>query len=94
MAMKKFNVNCYMAAKLTDHGKDIYYHQWDELNKFHGKEVIKPTYPEVDENGYTEFQWWDFMRIFGPHMFCGADLVVKKNYVYIDEKFLENGEVE
>ena len=90
MTMKKFNVNSFMKVKLTDRGKDVYYHRWDELNKFYGKEVIKPEYPKMDEDGFSTFQWWEFMNIFGPFMENGMDIVIEKNYVYIDEKYLED----
>lgn len=56
MTMKKLNINHVIRVQLTDHGKDIFYHKDDGLNKFFGTEMIKPEYPKVDENGFTEFQ--------------------------------------
>ena len=55
--MKTFNINNIIKVKLTDCGRDIYYHQHDELNKYYGKEVIKPRYPDVDEDGLLYFNY-------------------------------------
>ena len=46
--MKKLNLNCIIKVKLTDYGKDIFYHQYDELNKASGRTIIKPHFPDVD----------------------------------------------
>ena len=29
---------------------------------------VKPKFPKEDENGYTEFQLWCFMELYGEHM--------------------------
>lgn len=53
----KINLNEFIKVKLTDLGKDIYYH-WYNINRF----------PEIDENGYTRFQLWDFIQLYGKHI--------------------------
>lgn len=76
----KINLNERIKFKLTDYGKDIYYHQFDELNEFikqHGGKPIEPTMPEVDEEGYTEMQLWCFMNIYGKHMEMGCNNVLE-----------------
>ena len=88
--MKAFNLNDIIKVKLTDRGKDIYYHQHDELNKFYGKEVLKPRYPKVDSNGFTSFQLWHFMEIYGPHMHIGMNNVIEHNDIYIEKKDLND----
>ena len=90
--MKKFNVNNFIKVQLTDRGKDIYYHKDDGVNKFYGTEMITPEYPKVDGDGFTIFQLWDFMNIYGPHMHNGMEQVIKNNNIYIDEKYLEDCE--
>ena len=87
--MKVFNINNIIKVKLTDRGKDIYYHQHDELNKYYGKEIIKPRYPDVDEDGFTRFQLWHFMEIYGPHTHIGMDNFIENNDIYIFEKDLK-----
>lgn len=64
----RLNLNDSIKVKLTEHGKDIYYHQYDRLNNAFGKQLCKPSMPKVDEDGYTTFQLWCFMELYGVHM--------------------------
>ena len=61
----KINLNAFIKVKLTEYGKDIYLHRVDEVNTYVGKIVCKPELPKVDENGYTEFQLWEFLNLYG-----------------------------
>lgn len=90
--MKKLNLNHFVKVKFTDHGKDIFYHQYDELNKImeaRGVRPLTPEYPKIDESGYSTMQLWHFMNLFGPHIFNGAPAVIKGLYIYIDERDLD-----
>ena len=64
----RINLNEPIKVKLTDWGKEIYYHQYDRINEHLGKEIHKPEFPKEDENGYTEFQLWRFMELYGRYM--------------------------
>lgn len=64
----RINLNEPIKVKLTDWGKEIYYHQYDRANQIAGREICKPKLPKEDENGYTEFQLWCFMELYGEHM--------------------------
>ena len=64
----RINLNEPIKVKLTDWGKEIYYHQYDRINQIAGREICKPKFPKEDENGYTEFQVWCFMELYGEHM--------------------------
>ena len=64
----RINLNEPIKVKLTDWGKEIYYHQYDRANQIAGREICKPKFPKEDENGYTEFQLWCFMKLYGEHM--------------------------
>ena len=64
----RINLNEPIMVKLTDWGKEIYYHQYDRVNQIAGREICKPKFPKEDENGYTEFQVWCFMELYGEHM--------------------------
>ena len=86
--MKKLNLNSIIKVKLTDHGKDIFYHQYDELNKHLGKGYIKPRFPDVDSEGYSKFLLWDFMHVYGKCMMLAAPEVIKPLNIYIDEEDL------
>ena len=64
----RINLNEPIKVKLTDWGKEIYYHRYDRVNQIAGREICKPKFPKEDENGYTEFQVWCFMELYGEHM--------------------------
>lgn len=64
----RINLNEPIKVKLTDWGKEIYYHQYDRANQIAGREICKPKFPKEDENEYTEFQLWCFMELYGEHM--------------------------
>lgn len=84
------NLNDWVKVKLTDHGKDIYYHQYDELNEksvqLHGRNVIEPSMPKVDADGYTTFQLWCLIELYGPHMHMGRPLPFDVNIVIEQKK--------
>lgn len=65
---KKINLNDIIKVKLTPLGADIFYHQYDKLNKNYGKTIIEPHLPKVDEKGYTNFQLHQFMELYGEHI--------------------------
>lgn len=64
----RLNLNETIKVKLTDLGKDIYYHKYDRINAFFGRELCKPSYPKVDDDGYTVFQLWCFIELYGEHI--------------------------
>ena len=41
-----------------------------------GKEVYKNIHLKEDENGYVEFQLWDFMQIYGSYMYMAGPTVI------------------
>jgi len=85
----RLNLNDNIKVKLTEHGKDIYYHQYDRTNAFFGKEVCKPNYPKVDEDGYTTFQLWCFMELYGVHMGMTLPNVIEPLDIVFDEPTIE-----
>lgn len=86
--MKKLNLNSIIKVKLTDYGKEIFYHQFDELNEFIGKEYFKPEFPKVDSEGYSKFLLWDFMHVYGKPMIMGAPNVIEPLNIYINDNDL------
>ena len=72
-----FNINDYVKVRLTDRGKYLYQHRFDSLNAKilrDGGEPIIPAELEYDNDGYTEFQLWHLMEIFGRHLFNGCEI--------------------
>lgn len=71
--MEKVNINNTVWVKLTDIGRDIYFHQYDELNRLARRIIMEPKYPtEID--GYFEEQLWCLFEIFGPHINMGTEM--------------------
>ena len=85
----RLNLNDNIKVKLTEHGKDIYYHQHDRTNAFLGRELCKPSYPKVDEDGYTTFQLWCFMELYGVHMGMTLPNVIEPLDIVFDEPTIE-----
>lgn len=56
-----FNINHIVRVKLTDYGKELI-----------AKDPDGPYPYTVDEDGWSEFQLWVLMDIFGRHCFCGS----------------------
>ena len=89
--MKKLNLNSTIGFRLNDRGKDIYYHKYDDLNEYivsQGGEPLERRYPDVDENGISWFQLWQFIDIFGNHMGLGKPEFWKELSIYIKEEDL------
>ncbi len=83
----EYNINNHVRVKLTDKGKDIYYHQHDEHNKRmgeYGMDPIKPSYPKINKDGYYETQMHQLMYVFGESLSMGSVLPFDSN-VYIEE---------
>ena len=69
--LQKINLNDRVKVKLTPLGAEIYYHQYDNVNKRikeNGGTELEPIMPQIDKDGYTEFQLWHFMELYGDHI--------------------------
>lgn len=73
----KINLNETIKVKLTPYGAEIYYKQFDEVNKQYGREICKPLMPRIDKDGYTEFQLWHFIELYGQHIGLGKTNVIE-----------------
>lgn len=74
------NLNDFVKVKLTDLGKDIYYHRFDKVNehiKKRGGNPITPHMPEVDLEGKTKIQLWDFIELYGDYIGMGKPNVIE-----------------
>ena len=80
---QKINLNETVKVKLTPYGAEIYYKQFDEVNKQYGKEICKPHMPRIDKDGYTEFQLWHFIELYGQHIgICKPNVIEPLDIVY------------
>jgi len=82
--MIEFNINEYIYVKLTDVGRLI--HQQDHQAFVAAIPTLSASMklyrpPAVDAEGYSKFQGWRLMQLFGPHMQLGGpnpfDLTVR-----------------
>lgn len=89
-AAVRINLNEVVKFKLTDLGKDIFYHQYDEVNDWirkRGGRPLQPTMPKVDKDGYTRMQLWNFMEVFGSHFGMAKPNVIEPlEIIYEPEK--------
>lgn len=96
--MWKVNLNEYVKVKLNDFGKDIYYRQYDEINekiKSLGGKPIESTMPEVDAEGYTRFQIWQFMNLYGEYMtMSGKPVLETLDIIICDGEPVKEGKPE
>lgn len=81
--IQKINLNETIKVKLTPYGAEIYYKQFDKLNKQYGREICKPQMPRIDKDGYTEFQLWHFIELYGQHIgICKPNVIEPLDIVY------------
>lgn len=70
------NINMYVYVKLKESGYKILREHNAELNnkimKFGGKGVPYED-PDVDEEGWTKYQMWELMKIFGSSIMLGVE---------------------
>lgn len=64
------NLNEYVKVKLTDYGLAVHYDSW-YYKEIHIRARFPYKLPRVDEQGYSKFQLWDLMSIFGSVMYLG-----------------------
>ena len=87
------NINDKIKVKLTEHGRSILEKDvTDTLGRLKGFNISDYSPYHTDDEGYTEFQLWDFMRIFGPHFWNGCPQILEHNEI-IFIKNLSNQEI-
>ena len=64
------NINDYVWVQLTDIGKQVYYDFYDYYDRLSMSSFGAPELKE-DKDGYSAFQIWEFMQIFGPKTYMG-----------------------
>ena len=70
-----FSINYNIKAKLNDYGVEILKTRHRQLVEYSEGAYNQPfTLPSTDENGYSIFQLWIFMQIFGPYLHIGSEM--------------------
>lgn len=84
--MKPFNVNDTIWVKLTPLGLKIHWRKhlevWKKLGKLNDF-PYKP--PNMNEQGFSSFQLWDFMETFGPEFYLGQMPLIEDNAIWFEE---------
>jgi hypothetical protein len=68
------NINDVVRVRLTKHGLFL-------LESLHNgtDDIDEYAPPDIDEEGYTEFQLWELMATFGSYMYAGCHLPFETN---------------
>ena len=84
----KINLNDRIKVKLTPLGAEIYYHQYDSLNKkikANGGTQLEPIMPQIDKDGYTEFTFHHFISLYGNHIgICKPNVIEPLDIVFCE----------
>lgn len=72
-----FNVNDVVRVKLNDHGRAIAKARTDSLSAFivaRGGQPFEHRSKPEDADGWSEWQAWELMQVFGEHVGMGMDM--------------------
>ncbi len=76
------NINDKIKVKLTEHGRSILNKDvTNTVGMLKGFNISDYSPYHTDDEGYTEFQLWDFMRIFGSHFWNGCPQIIENNEI-------------
>ncbi len=70
-----FNINNYVLVKLTPVGRELHHKEWLDTQaqlRAKGGSGFDYVPPVEDSEGWSQWQLWDLMHIFGKHLFNGC----------------------
>lgn len=75
-----FNINEYVRVRLTDRGRKLHRKQHDEIYASVGAK-ISPEYrpPTEDKDGWSRWQLWYLMMLFGDDVYIARPLAFETN---------------
>jgi len=76
------NLNDKVRFKLTDLGREIYYHHVAGAIKLGAQ--LTPEYPREDAEGYSSMQIWEFLALYGPHIGITKQNVIEPLNLIVD----------
>ena len=68
----RFNINNYVRVRLTDRGRSIHREWYEKISKQYPPDCLSYRPPTEDEEGWSRWQLWDLMNIFGPSCMNGC----------------------
>jgi len=85
-----FNINDNVKVRLTELGRKILDDRYDEhVKKFPATKQLGRHDPKDDSDGWSEWQLWEIMAIFGEHIGNGFPLAFDTD-IRIDDKDLHS----
>ena len=88
MTELEFNINEIIKVKLYDKGYQVLvdnHNSYLGIIKSFDRRDIDYYKSQADENGYTEFQMWGFMNIFGKYIQLGKTGYFNYNIIIITQ---------
>lgn len=82
----KINFNEYVKVKLTQYGVDILRLRHESLDrqlKKNGYGELGPFKLEMDDEGYTKFQIWRLINIFGDYVHEGMEQPFESDMIFL-----------
>lgn len=86
---RPMNVNGYVFIKLTERGKEILKEEHESIKKIFPN-AGEFHLPEEDENGFSRWQLWTLMEMFGRYVFNGC-IVPFETEILVEFKGDDNG---
>jgi len=77
-----FNLNNEVKVKLNEKGKEIYLSHLKKVSSEPECAFVR----ETNSDGYTTFQLWDLMKLFGDYMRLGEEPVFENNEIIFKEE--------
>ena len=72
-----FNINDTVRVRLTDHGRSVHKAAHAHLTAHitaHARDEWPYYPPKENDDGWSEWQLWSLMNIFGPHMWMTGEM--------------------
>ena len=80
----RFNINETVHVRLTDRGRAIHRQEFDDLSTQFPNCGLTYSPPREDADGWSEWQLWHLMEMFGPHIHLGGEQPFETNIVIPD----------
>ena len=81
-----FNINQNVRVKLNDYGRKIHKEYFDHLAEGLNTS-LKYAPPKEDAEGWSSWQLWHLMRVFGPYLWVGGK-VPFDNWIFLPAEHL------
>jgi hypothetical protein len=79
----RFNINDNIKVRLTDEGRKIHREAYARDIPEYMRATCPYLAPKEDADGWSQWQAWSFMSIFGAHMRCGVGLCCQTEIMFI-----------